>query len=225
MVAALKKKDVKTFVATAGVLAHYVGDASQPLHSSYLHHGRLPLLDRPGGRFPVRHGSAEYGAFKKTPAAKIHGLYEQRMLELDTLTALEGVDGLLASASASSTGIDNGWEAARATFELMSDAQERLSPETILGIDDPSLGPTDRARRLWAHPKVRTETIRSLADSTVLLARLWASAWRVGKGRNIAVSKLRVFAEGEVQDVYKKKTFAPAFTLDQMAQSGRFMVP
>ena len=32
-----------SFVAAAGVMAHYVGDASQPLHSSYLHHGRLPM--------------------------------------------------------------------------------------------------------------------------------------------------------------------------------------
>ncbi len=85
--------------------------------------------------------------------------------------------------------------------------------------------PTERARKLWAHPKIRTETIASLAASTVVLARLWASAWRVGKGKNLAVSKLRVFTEGEIQAVYSKKTFAPALTLDQMAKSGRFVVP
>jgi hypothetical protein len=225
MVAALVKKDVKTFVATAGVLAHYVGDASQPLHSSFLHHGRLPLIELPTGRFPVRHGSAPYDAFKKTAAAKIHGIFEQRMLELDTLAALEAIDGRLAHASVTSTGIDNGWEAACAVFDLMSDAQDRLPPETILDADDPTLGPTDRARRLWANSKVRNETIRSLAESTILLARLWASAWRVGKGKNLAASKLKVFTEPEIQAVYKKKTFAPALTLTQMANSGRFVVP
>jgi hypothetical protein len=225
MVDALVAKDVKSFVATAGVLAHYVGDASQPLHSSYLHHGPIPMLDRPGGKFPVRRGTPDYEAFKKDKPAKIHAVYEQRMLEIDTLEALQAVDGLLQAAHVTSTGIDNGWEAARATFDLMSDAQTRLSPETLIGIDDPSLTQPERARRLWAHPKVRSETIRSLADSSVLLARLWASAWRVGKGKNVPAAKLRVFTEAELQTHYKKKNFAPALTLTQMVNSGRFVVP
>lgn len=224
MVAALTKKDVKTFVATAGVLAHYVGDASQPLHSSYLHHGRLPMVDLPAGRYPVRHGSAPYSEFKKGREAKIHGLYEQRMLEIDALTALLAIDAALDHAHVAS-GIDNGWGAARATFELMSDAQSRLPPDTIIDADDPSLGPTDRARRLWANQAIRRETIRSLADSTILLARLWASAWRVGQGKTIAQSKLRVFTEPEMQSVYRSARFAPALTLDQMVKSGRFVVP
>src|SRR5439155_2744617 len=29
----------KEFVAAAGIVAHYVGDACQPLHISYFHHG------------------------------------------------------------------------------------------------------------------------------------------------------------------------------------------
>ena len=78
MVAALKKKDVKTFLAAGGVMAHYVGDASQPLHTSYLHHGRLPMLVKPKGKYPVAHGSAAFTAFKKTREAKIHGIYEER---------------------------------------------------------------------------------------------------------------------------------------------------
>jgi hypothetical protein len=44
MVAYLKKGDVLRFVAGAGVMAHYVGDASQPLHCSYLHHGKPPMI-------------------------------------------------------------------------------------------------------------------------------------------------------------------------------------
>jgi hypothetical protein len=220
-----RKKDVKAFVAMAGVLAHYVGDASQPLHSSWLHHGHLPMLDRPAGKFPVRHGTPAYDAFKGTAPAKVHGLYEERMLEGDTLAALEAVDAILQGRHASTAGIDNGWEAARATFDLMSDAQRRLPPQTIIAADDPSLTPAERARRLWAHPKVRTETVRSLAASTVLLARLWANAWRVGKGRNLPVSKLKVFTEKELEKLYKTKSFAPALTLTQMANSGRFVVP
>jgi hypothetical protein len=225
MVDALKAKGVKSFVATAGVLAHYVGDASQPLHSSYLHHGPIPMLDRPGGKFPVRRGTAEYEEFKKQRPAKIHAVYEQMMMEVDTLDALESVDALLDSAHVTSTGIDNGWEAARATFDVMSDALARLPPETLIGLDDPTLTQPERARRFWASAKVRSETIRSLAASTVLLARLWASAWRVGKGKNLPAAKLNVFSEPELQALYKTKGFAPALTLTQMVNSGRFMVP
>src|SRR3984957_15493745 len=39
MVDAVRGDDVPRYVATAGVLAHYVGDACQPLHVSRLHHG------------------------------------------------------------------------------------------------------------------------------------------------------------------------------------------
>lgn len=39
MVNFVRKKDIASFVAAAGIVAHYVGDAGQPLHISYLHHG------------------------------------------------------------------------------------------------------------------------------------------------------------------------------------------
>jgi hypothetical protein len=224
MVAALKKKDVKTFVAAGGVMAHYVGDASQPLHCSYLHHGRLPMVTLPKGEYPVAHGSDAYATFKKSREAKIHGIYEERMLEIDTLAALQAIDAILANAKVKDD-VRNGWGAARATFELMSDAHRRLSPETIIDADDPSLTETDRARRLWANAGVRKETIRSLADSTVTLARLWASAWRQGNGKAVPKSKLKAFTEPELERLYRSKTFAPALTLDQMVTSGKFEAP
>jgi hypothetical protein len=226
MVAALKKAkpDVQTFVAAAGVMAHYVGDASQPLHCSYLHHGRLPMIDEPAGQYPVAHSSHEYEEYKKTAPAKVHGIYEEQMLEVDTLAALQAVDAALANAKVKDN-VGTGWEAARATFQLMSDAHDRLEPETILDADDPSLSESARARRLWADAKVRTATVQSLADSVRTLARLWASAWKVGNGKAIAASKLKVFKESEIQTTYKKTTFAPAMTLDEMVQSGKFEVP
>jgi hypothetical protein len=224
MVAAVRAKDTKTFVGAAGVLAHYVGDASQPLHGSYLHHGRLPMVDLPAGKYPVTHGSDAYQAFKKGREAKVHGLYEERMLEIDAPAALVAIDQELDGVHATSD-LDNGWEAARATFALMSDAHDRLSPETIIDADDPSLDPTPRAKRLWANLAVRHETIRLLASSTVLLARLWASAWRVGHGKTLPKAKLRTFEEQELIDLYKSKKFAAPLTLEQMVQSGRFIVP
>ena len=224
MVSALKKKDVKTFVAAGGVMAHYVGDASQPLHTSYLHHGRLPMVVKPKGKYPVAHDSDAFAAFKKTRAAKIHGIYEEQMLEIDTLAALQAVDAALAKVKIKDD-VKNGWSAARATFDLMSDAHERLSPDTIIDADDPSLSDTDRAKRLWANATVRKETVRSLAASVATLARLWASAWRQGNGKAVPKAKLKAFTEKEMGSLCRSKTFAPALTLDQMVKSGRFELP
>lgn len=226
MVAALRKptKDLKRFVAAAGVMAHYVGDASQPLHSSYLHHGRLPMVAVGPREYPVAHDSPEYRDFKKSREAKIHGIYEEGMLEIGVPPALLAIDEGL-PASGIPDDIANGWQAACATFELMSDAHRRLPPETIIDADDPSLTERQRAERLWANPQVQSETIASLAASTVLLARLWASAWRVGGGNGIAASRLRAFSEAEIGALSRSASFAPALTLDEMAASGDFVVP
>ena len=48
MVKYLEAGQVSHFVAAAGVLAHYCGDASQPLHCSWLHHGVPPLMTYDG---------------------------------------------------------------------------------------------------------------------------------------------------------------------------------
>src|SRR5262249_38993905 len=92
MVDYLRNGDVMRFVAAAGVLAHYVGDASQPLHCSYMHHGRPPTMMRNGRQYPVRKDSPEFAQFKTTREYAIHGLYEETMLEVDTATALADVN-------------------------------------------------------------------------------------------------------------------------------------
>src|SRR5262249_40580416 len=66
MVRYLKAKDALRFVAAAGILAHYVGDASQPLHCSYLHHGVPPARKVHGRSYPFPRESDEFKAFKKT---------------------------------------------------------------------------------------------------------------------------------------------------------------
>jgi hypothetical protein len=224
MVAALRKKDAKRFVAAAGVMAHYVADASQPLHSSYLHHGRLPLLAVGSGEYPVARGSKAYADFKKSREARIHGIYEEGMLEIGVPQALAAIDAGLAG-SAVPDDVANGWQAACATFALMSDAHNRLPPQTIIDADDPTLDDRERAARLWRNPRVQAETIASLAASTVLLARLWASAWRRGGGNAVAAAKLRAFSEKELGALCRTASFAPALTLDEMVKSGHFRVP
>lgn len=222
MVAYLKKGDVLRFVAAAGVMAHYVGDASQPLHCSFMHHG-VPPMRRVGGRsYPVPRDSDEFKEFKTSREAQIHGIYEETMLEVDPAGALAAVGKELETQRAVT--VDrSGHGAAKAVIALMNDAQTRLPPKTIIDADDPSLGAKPRARALWENAGIRKATIRSLADSVRVLAALWTSAWKAGDGASVAKAKIRAYEEEELMRIYRSDPkFVPSLSLDEMAESGKF---
>lgn len=222
MVAYLKKGDVLRFVAAAGVMAHYVGDASQPLHCSFMHHGVPPMRKIGGRRYPVPRDSEEFAAFKDTPEAAIHGIYEERMLEVDTADALAGVDTELKTLRPPKVE-RSGHGAAIAVINLMHAAQTRLPPKTIIDADDPSLPPKKRAEALWADRDIRKSTIRSLAESVQVLAALWTTAWQAGQGARVAKAKIRTYEEHEFEPVYRRDAnFVPSLSLEQMVDSGAF---
>ena len=224
MVQYLEVKDVRRFVAAAGVLAHYVGDASQPLHCSYLHHGEPPMKVRNGRLYPVPHSSAEFEAFKKTAPSKIHGIYEQQMFEVDAPALLGAVNVSLAGSAPLDVSIASGHDAATALIEMMHGAFVRLPPADIIAADDPSLGPTARAKRFWNNLSIRNRTVASLTDSVLLLAALWQSAWDKGGGDDLPADALKTFTEKQLSDVYRHEheTFIPSLTLTEMAESGDF---
>jgi hypothetical protein len=226
MVGYVKKKDVKRYIAAGGVLAHYVGDASQPLHCSWLHHGVPPTTKVGGRKYPVPRDSDAFKEFKKTREAKIHAIYEETMLEVDTATALADVDEANKHFRASGRKIETGHDAAIEIVRLMHDAQERLSPTDIINADDSSLTARARANALWNNKAVREATVKSLAESVRLLADLWQSAWIVGGGGAIAKSKLTEMTEASLEDVYRRdRTFVPSLSLAAMAKSGDFEPP
>jgi hypothetical protein len=222
MVDYLKRGDVLRFVAAAGVMAHYVGDASQPLHCSFMHHGIPPMRKVNGRSYPLPRSSQEFKDFSGTAPAKIHGIYEENMLEVDTASALAAVDDELKTRR--TVKVDRtGHGAAKAVIGLMSDSQARLAPTTIIEADDPSLGPKARAQALWNNKDIRTATVRSLADSVRVLAALWSSAWAAGGGDKVAKSKIRTYKEEELQPVYRSdRKFVPSLSLKDMAESGKF---
>jgi hypothetical protein len=220
MVGFAREKDSKSFVAAAGILAHYVGDASQPLHCSYLHHGELPMMNVEGDdrAYPVAHGSDEFKQYSKTAAAKIHGIYEEGMLEIDPATLLAQVDTVLGETPMSSGDIPDGTAAAVETVLLMDRARKRLAPKIIIDADDPSLGPKPRAKRLWADADIQKATAESLADSVQVLARIWQAAWEAGNGASIPASSIRDFDEKELEALYRSGDFLVPMTLAQMAR-------
>jgi hypothetical protein len=225
MVRHLKAGDVLRFIAAGGVLAHYVGDASQPMHCSWLHHGMPPTTKVQGRKYPLPRTSDEFKAFKKTRPAKIHGIYEESMLEVDTATALAAVNEKIGDFRPDGRSIESGHAAAIEIIRLMHDAQERLSPEDIIEADDPSLTDKARAQALWANRTVRDATVQSLAESTMLLSDLWTSAWAAGGGADIDKSELVALDEEALMKVYRDSKFAESLSLADMASSGRFEPP
>jgi hypothetical protein len=224
MVQSLRDGDLARFVSAAGVLAHYVGDASQPLHVSELHHGRAPTVIVDGTVFPVARHTDEFKAYKEKPEYEIHGLYEQRLFEIDALTALEAINDDLAARAAPQADLAGGHAAALATFELMSATHTRLPPETIIDADDPTLTDRERAERFWNDPAIRVPTLAAIADSTQLLARLWESAWQEADVE-VADDEIVAIEEEVIEAIYRSNGFLPAFTLQQMAESEDFEPP
>ena len=203
MVGYLSKKtpDVQRFVAAAGILAHYVGDASQPLHCSFMHHGMPPMVKVKGRKYPVTRDSAEFAEFKKSKEAKIHAIYEEGMLEVDPATALVNVNQLLKARGRAAPAIQTGHDAAVATLRLMYQSQKRLKPKSIIDADDPGLSDTARGKALWANRTIRRATVASLADSSRLLATLWAAAWEAGRRSHRQVEARRIQGAGPRSDL------------------------
>ncbi len=228
MVQALRDGDVLRFVGAGGVAAHYVGDASQPLHCSYMHHGRLPTITVSGRAYPIpkhmppgsKTPNPAYEAYSKTHPAKIHSIYEETMLEGDTAAALSEIERKLKGFVADGAGITSGHDAAKAVIDLMGRSRDRLPPETIIDYDDPKLNVPKRAARLWANAAIRDATTTSLAESVKLQANLWQSAWDAAAPRNVDTSALG--QDALVQLYRHDRDFVPSLSLDAMATSGDF---
>lgn len=222
MVKYLKAQDVIHFVAAAGILAHYIGDASMPFHCSYLHHGQPPMIKCGKHKYPVRRNTDAFKAFQDTREYKIHSIYDETVLEVDTLPALARIDKLIGQANGRRR-VKTGHDAAFETVQLMDRTRKRVSPQAIIKADKPELGPKARAEALWGKGKIRNAILESLADSVHLLGDLWTCAWQAGDGASIDPAKLVQFDEPDLEEIYREEEdFLPSLSLAKMVDSGRF---
>ena len=191
-------KDVIGFLCVAGIMAHYVGDACQPLHISRLHHG-----DPQGDQSSV--------------AKKVHSVYETTMLDNNAPAVLSGLKERLDQASAKATpDICCGQEAARRLVEMMMDVWNNLRPEKIIATYAGGKNDDERAQLLWdAHGE---KTLDNMAECCTLLATLWESAWVVGKGEtNIKAQDIKEFDyESELRPKFRPQSFYPSVELSLM---------
>ncbi len=186
MVAALKKGDVAAFVCIGGLMSHYAGDACQPLHVSYLHHGRP---DHPSEK-------------------PVHGAYETQMLDRFGVEIVQLVNNGLGTRARGKT--LGGAGAAREIVDLMRSSLAVLPPMDIITAFGEQPAPGQIAHM---YDVLRDRTIDRLVAGVRTLARLWASAWHEGNGAAIPDAKLAAIPTATLMALYDDKTFVPSYTL------------
>lgn len=203
--------DAQKFVCAAGVLTHYVGDACQPLHISYLHDG--------DPNRPVEHEftkGKKAGTTEKRPLGQgVHSAYEDAMVFAHRKEIL---DGLARTPKAKkSEQITNGFEAAQKTIEMMRNVFAQIPPmkmvQTYVDVGKGGKASTDA---LWA--AYGQKTINVMKQGAHLLAVLWESAWEVGSGET-KVRSLRALTPAEAMAIVSDPDFLPSMTVDQIGAS------
>jgi len=201
MVDALQARNVVRFVGAAGVLAHYVGDACQPLHISYMFDGdpaeTVPAEDHNGKEIQV-------------PRAKgVHSAYETKMLNSHVVELIEKLNKRLESAALQKPkAVAGGHAAAVAVVKLMDRTFQDLMPPQIIKVFN------DEAD-LWT--KFGDKTVDLMAAGALTLAMIWDSAWKQGHGKTkISSADLGPLDPKELAKLYLDPDFVPSKTIDQI---------
>jgi hypothetical protein len=194
MVDAVRNKSLIRFIGSAGVLAHYVGDACQPLHVSYLHHGR------PG------HPEEE----------NVHAYYETGLLDRFRVELINGLNQELDGYEITST-FSGSATAANATMDLMRYTLEEIPPLEVIEAYNEYDG-YQRGTHMWE--VLHERTIRCMSQGALYLAEMWESAWLEGGGSSIANSKLKEQSKSRLKTQYMKKEWLESNWLRDMSFGG-----
>jgi hypothetical protein len=186
MIKSLTAGKVAEFVCAAGTMAHYVGDACQPLHVSYLHHGR------------------------DESESAVHSDYETALIEKKMTELFDGVNAVANKVDVTELISGNGKDAARLVLQLMKKTIERLPPIDVVEACVANRG-RGRWDKIW--DVVGDQTIQNIANGCHTLAVLWQSAWKAGNGHTVATGSLIEFDHSTLSDLYSQKTFVPSYVL------------
>jgi hypothetical protein len=181
------------FVCAAGIVAHYVGDACQPLHISKYHHGLNP---------------------EDKNHAKVHAVYETTMLQekAGELISLLNI-AVQAPSQVSQIKTDgqlDGQKAAFAVVQLMQRTVNRLPPIKIVNLFDHHMG-RGQTDALWN--ALKDDTASCMADGAHTLARIWEAAWLKGRSGKAKVDQVPVADQQTLMNLYSQREFLPSYRL------------
>jgi hypothetical protein len=196
------------FVCAAGVLTHYVGDACQPLHISYLHDGD-PLH---ASSHTVHHKNGTTSNKNVALGAGVHSAYEDAMVNANRKKILDGLHRTKKVRAAERIG--SGFEAAVKTIDLMRATLTRVPPAKIVGAYV-AHGKSKKGlpERLWQ--QFGSDTIACMQDGTHLLAMLWESAWVKGNGET-HVKSMAALTEDAAMEICAPLDFLRSCAIDEI---------
>lgn len=192
MVTAARAKKVADFVAAAGLVAHYAGDACQPLHCFFLHDG-----------FPDGTGKG------------VHSAYEDAMIDHHAPELFAKIQAAI-GAGAALPAIATGADAAVAIVKLMGRANAAIPPADLVTAYAATPGGKSRAVTAVLWTKFGAETAAAMADGAQVLAAIWHGAWTAGNGNQIAAAKIAAVDRALLQARYEDTSFVPSLDLDHI---------
>ncbi|HEX5110847.1 MAG TPA: hypothetical protein VFV95_20490 [Vicinamibacterales bacterium] len=193
MVDALERNNLTEYVCAAGLLAHYVGDACQPLHGSVLADGHSD------GR-----------------GKGIHSAYETAMVDHQAKAILEGFRRELPVTSHPPF-VTSGHGSAVAIVELMDRAAGRVDPAALVDTYAATPGGKSKAVTSVLWEAFGEGTIGTLCDGAVTLAMIWESAWKKGLGeQRFTSAEMVAINKNSLRAKYEKPSFVPSLDLDHI---------
>jgi hypothetical protein len=194
IVDALRKDDLEAFVCAAGIVSHFVGDACQALHGSYLNNG-----------YPDGRGEG------------VHSAYEDAMIDNESVELFSLIEADIAADKTERPLLENGQAVAVAIFDLMDRTAAALPPVDIVDAYIATGGGKSRrvTNELWA--QFGTATATAMADGAKTLALVWDSAWAAGDGNRFKKSALGPADKIRLKTLYEDKKFVPSLVLDDIA--------
>ncbi len=202
-------KNRNEFLCAGGVLIHYIGDACQPLHTSYLSQGDPDrLIDRP--RSPG----------KKLEADGVHGGYEDDMVNFgymskDLAANLKAeVERQEQAADEKIAAIVSGSEAAKALIRLIAATHKTIAPRDIVDKWVELRGTPKKTRNEAMWDDFGERTVQCMARGSRYLAKVWLGAWTEGKGdQKIGEGTKR--KQEDIMALYNDVKFIPSVRLDK----------
>jgi hypothetical protein len=206
MVKAAKAGNARLFLCAGGVLIHYVGDACQPLHASYLSQGDpAKVVKRPKGHGMMLQASGVHSGYEddmiaygyqkaqlaEKLAARIRKLQREEMPE-----------------------IRSGYDASKAVIALICATQNDIAPRDIVDkwLALGAMSKKEKPVQLWTDFGDRT--ITCMARGTRYLAAMWQAAWDQGGGER-TIGAGRKIKPHDIAKLYNDPDVLPSVALNQ----------
>ena len=197
-----KGPDGKKFLTAAGCLAHYIGDACQPLHSS-------------------QHSDGLNGA-----TTGVHSTYEDNMVDEYADKIAAGIGDAIANLPLKPRKINTARDAAMAAMDLMNFCHGVLPPEKICEVYNQARPGAHKSATkdkqvlaaLW--DACGEATIQVIAAGAVTLGAIWEAAWDLG-GKPDSTGWLGASYDGkkDLMPVYEDKAFLPSLHLKYLGKT------